>query len=778
LHWGNVLRAAHDIISGDLSVSPLRSQPQARLSMKTGGLITRTFLLSTACSVLAASAAGQQPTVGSDDVVRVNTELVQTDFMVFDKQGNFVDGLKRDQFALKIDGKSHDISFFDRIAAGSRSEEAQLAAARGASISDPRKGSAVPLDRGRIVLFFLDDLHLAPASVNQTRDLLKKFIDREMRQNDQAAIASVSGQIGFVQQVTDNKAVLRAAANRLRAQQSTTRSNEFPPMTEYQALKIQQHEIDLFEFFVDALIRQDPMLPRHTAEEMINARASQLVEEGSSYTTRTLATLKGFVDTTRSMPGRKIIFFVSDGFFLDQNSDNSDRLQRITAAAARSGVIIYSIDARGLAIGLPDASTSVAFDPSGRLSRGNMGELRASQDAMNALASDTGGRAFFNSNALSAAVTTALKETSVYYLLAWRPENEEQRNPKFRKIDLSVSGRPELVVRFRRGFGETGSDTATKVAKDSASAPASKAPNEQINAVLRAPYPTSALPVAIALNFLDTTQYGGTLTTSIKVGTSSLAVESQAGAPPTAVVDVAGLVLNDQGKSVSTFNKRFTIKITPNGAAIKPPDNVFYNHVALIKPGLYQVRVAAVDVKNESSGSAYQWIEVPDLQSKALSLSSLIVGERKTELELTQADPSSNEAAKPVEIRQVSLNVDHYFARSSYLRFLTFIYNATTSPVTALPPSDPSSGSVPTSVVKVAAPDLAVQVQVFRDNEPVITTPLHKINTEGQPDLQRVSYAADVMLNDLQPGAYVLQVTVIDRLAKASATQKLSFQVE
>jgi VWFA-related protein len=749
------------------------------LSMKTGGQITRIFLFSTVCSVLAISAAAQQPAGRSDDVVRVNTELVQTDFMVFDKQGNFVDGLKRDQFTLKIDGKPRDISFFDRIAAGSRNEEAQLAAARGASVSAPGKGLAVPLDRGRIVLFFLDDLHLSPSSVSQTRGLLKKFIDREMRQNDQAAIASVSGQLGFVQQVTDNKAVMLAAVDRLRVQQSTTRSSEYPPMSEYQALQIQQHDTDVFEFFVDALIKQEPMLPRHTAEEMISARASQLVEEGSSYTTRTLATLKGFVDTTRSMPGRKIIFFVSDGFFLDRNnSNNYDRLQLITAAAARSGVVIYSIDARGLATGLPDASMSVAADPSGRLTRASMGELRASQDAMNALASDTGGRAFFNSNALSAAVTTALKETSVYYLLAWRPENEEQRNPKFRKIDLSVSGRSELVVRFRRGFGETGSDTATKVAKDSGGAPASKAPNEQINAVLRAPYPTSSLPVAIALNFLDTTQYGGTLTTSIKVGTRSLAVESQAGASPTAVVDVAGLVLNDQGKSVSTFNKRFTIKITPNGAAIKPPDNVFYNHFALIKPGLYQVRVAAVDVKNETSGSAYQWIEIPDLQSKALTLSSLIVGERKSDSELAQVDPSSNESAKPAEIRQVSLNVDHYFARSSYLRFLTFIYNATTSPVTASAPGDPSGGSVPTSAVKVAAPDLAVQVQVFRDNEPVITTPLHKINTEGQPDLQRLSYAADVMLNDLQPGAYVLQVTVIDRLAKASATQKLSFQVE
>ncbi len=757
---------------GDLSVSPV-SKHTLSLTTMTTRLLTRIFLLAAACSALALAAFAQKPKTAGDDVVRVNTDLVQTDFMVFDKQGNFVDGLGKDQFVLKIEGKQRDIRFFDRIAAGSRNEEAQIAAARGASSSNVAKVAPVPLDRGRIILFFLDDLHLSHSSVNQARILLKQFIDREMRQNDQAAIASTSGQLGFVQQVTDNKAVMLAAVDRLRVQQSTTRSNEYPPMTEYQALLIQQHDTDVLDVLVDALIKDDPMLPRQTAAEMVNARASQLLVEASAATTRTLATLKGFIDTTASMPGRKIVFLLSDGFFLDRNnSDNAYRVQRITAAAARSGVVIYSIDARGLTSGLPDASTSVLADPSGRLQRAAMGELRASQDALNALAADTGGRAFFNTNALSGAVTTALKETSVYYLLAWRPENEEQRTAKFRKIELNVVGRPELVVRFRRGFGETTSDDSTEVSRDSSKPTALKNPGDEVTAVLRAPYPANSLPVSIALNFLDLAQYGNTLTTSVKVGTSSLSVSSETGAP-TAVVDIAGLVLNDQGKSVSSFNKRFTIKITPNGTTVQPPENILYSHFAVLKPGLYQVRIAAVDAKNGTSGSAYEWIEIPDLQSKSLALSSLIVGEGKTEADVEQPEPSSNESAKPAEIRQVSLNVDHRFPRTSYLRFLAFIYNAMTTSS-----EQPSNSSASVAARPAALPDLAVQVQVFRDNEPVITEPLHKINLEGQPDMQRVSYAADLRLNDLSPGRYVLQVTVIDRVARASATQKMSFQVD
>src|SRR5450432_1214790 len=87
----------------------------------------------------------------ADDVVRVNTQLVQTDVMVFDKQGRFVNGLKREDFELRIDGKPQAIQFFERISAGAANEEAQLAAARGATVSTTAKGlgAAVPLDRGR-----------------------------------------------------------------------------------------------------------------------------------------------------------------------------------------------------------------------------------------------------------------------------------------------------------------------------------------------------------------------------------------------------------------------------------------------------------------------------------------------------------------------------------------------------------------------------------------------------------------------------------------------------
>ena len=56
------------------------------------------------------------------EVIRTNTELVQTTITVLDKKGHFVEGLQREQFHLMVDGKPRPVEFFERVAAGSARE--------------------------------------------------------------------------------------------------------------------------------------------------------------------------------------------------------------------------------------------------------------------------------------------------------------------------------------------------------------------------------------------------------------------------------------------------------------------------------------------------------------------------------------------------------------------------------------------------------------------------------------------------------------------------------
>src|SRR6188474_1691887 len=124
---------------------------------RLNSLLLFVFLL-TVSSATPAQQTTPSPTPKSqDEVVRVYTELVQTDVMVFDKQGKFVNGLTADNFELRVDGKPRPIQAFEQITAGS-DEESQLAAARGANSVNLKR--PVPLDRGRIVFFYLDDFHM------------------------------------------------------------------------------------------------------------------------------------------------------------------------------------------------------------------------------------------------------------------------------------------------------------------------------------------------------------------------------------------------------------------------------------------------------------------------------------------------------------------------------------------------------------------------------------------------------------------------------------------
>jgi hypothetical protein len=138
------------------------------------------------------------------------------------------------------------------------------------------------------------------------------------------------------------------------------------------------------------------------------------------------------------------------------------------------------------------------------------------------------------------------------------------------------------------------------------------------------------------------------------------------------------------------------------------------------------------------------------LSDKRLALSSLLLAEQL-------ASPVAN-VSSPNDFSQTVLSVGHRFRHESTLRLLVFTYNSTTSPTDKIP-------------------DLAVQVQVIRDNQPVLTTSLRKIDASAAMDPGRIPYAADVSLSDLLPGSYVLQVSVIDRVAKQSATQQTHFEI-
>lgn len=694
----------------------------------------------------------------SDDVVRVNTNLVQTDVMVFDKDGKFVKGLKREDFELRVDGKPRDLSFFEQVQAGKIDEEAKLAAARGQSRTNKKteQPQTITLDRGRTVFFFVDDLHLSAESMIRMKKLIARFIDREIGQNDQAGVFTSSGQLGFLQQITDNKDVLNKAVNTLKYYQADVRDFDYPQMTVYQALLIDRNNKDVVDYFVEEMLKQNPGMRRDMAELIVRSRSRNLLQQSGRFVDVTLQTVRNLIKDSAPLPGRKLIFFITDGFILDNSfSDAFSSINQITTQAAKSHTVIYSIDARGLVSGFQDASSSAPVDPTGRLSRGSAGELTSTQDGLYALAKDTGGRAFINTNDAEPLIKKALEETSEYYLLAWSSDDELIRGEKFRKVEVKIIGRPDLTVKSRKGYLSNEKPEQEKtVSKNEKNSKSGKDPaTKELVDAIKSFVPLETLPITVTAFYDNNPQYGLVLSASIELQSDALTFEV-VNSVLTTKVDVIAVVVDVKGKTVQSIQDKWTI------TADKSIDELAYkgivnSFVAKVSPGLYQIRIALRELKSGKVGNASTWIEVPDLKSGKLVVGSLFVAERRTDEKQKTVDDKKDSVEQ-----NTFANISRRFTNTSYLRFFTNIYNAMLSKT------------------PVSTPDVALQVQIFRDDVPVTTTELLKLQTKGVQDYSQIPYGAEVSLHGMPVGRYVLQLTAIDRIAKTSAVQRINFTIE
>ena len=695
-------------------------------------------------TVLAQRPATQTP---DDDVLRTNIDLVQTTITVVDKKGKFVEGLGRDDFELLIDGKARPINFFERVTSGS-DREGELSQRKQPQASVPGYSTV----RGRTVIFFLDDYHLSLSSLNATRQMVNHFLDTEMSGKDSVAIASAGGQIGFLQQFTNNTEVLQAALGRVKVQASEQRSFGMgnTPMSEFTALTIDNkpdsRQNNVMAVYVEECLKQTGPRSgdrrtmytlRLNCEGLVKANARNVLMQAGKATDRMYHSLENLMRSSARMPGRKIVFFVSDGFLTQGGpfaTGLSNRVRQITDVAQRAGVVIYSIDARGLISGTLDATNNLVPDANGRMAAMATTEILATQDALNALAEDSGGRALRNQNYFDTWVEKVLDETSNYYVLAWRPSTEEEKGSKFRNVKITIAGRPELTVRAPRGYvdgpqpAETTRDTSGEKAKS------------ELQNALADFYPSSSLKTVLSLTHLDTPANGPILTSSFQIAARSLDYGADGQQP--ANVKLAGVVLNDKGKIATSFQTQLNVK--PVRSATTDSSGVVYSHRDPLAPGIYQVRMAARDERSGRVGSAMQWIVIPDLSKGQLTLSTLLINGKVL-------DNASNKEST----EQVQLSVDHNFSRSDHLGYWIFVYNAKRD--------------------ATGATKLLAETEVLRDGK-VVLTASQKLNNDS-PDRQRIPYGADLALKSLTPGSYDLKVKITDAVGGTSATQSTNFVV-
>jgi VWFA-related protein len=727
-----------------------------------------------------------------EPLLRIETELVQIDAVVTDKQGQLARDLKRADFELFDDGKKQEITHF---AIGTAAQPARwLAVDKKPAEKSPADSAPVEIRAGRFIVIAVDDFHLAPENLIIAKRTLNRFINNQMVAGDQVAIATTSGNIGMFQQFTEERDVLERAVNRLNVQQRTgASSSDIPRITDYQAELIDIGDQDALELAVQEIMRSEPMpspppaagrggrggfnpgaldggMPqRERAVQQAQSKARAIVAQNAHYTRATLSNLEGVIRNLRNMAGRKILVLLSDGFYLGGKSASQIYdMRRIIDAATRAGVVIYSIDARGLIAMPPGGGASDSFGGDdvnlpGARSRVEMSGLQAKLDGLNALAQDTGGTLFKNSNDLSLGLQRVLDVNETYYVLAYEPSTP-YRDGRFHKIEVRIAGRPELTVRTRKGYFAPSEKTG---AADNTGALAEKPPDKrkekspekiaqqeklekekEMREGLGSLVPLREIPVEMAVDFLEISQGSSGALVNLHVDASQLTLRLLNGTHQSAL-DVLMALFDEKGKAAASFVERISVNIRPERLETALKNGFSYRRLMPLKPGFYQARVAIREEGSARMGSASKWVEVSDIGKKQLTLSGVL-------LSAGREDQNDLQLANSAYIPQPS-SATRRFKKDGAVDFMVFAYNAKVEKNTA---------------------DLVIQSQVFSGSKLVYASPIAKMTIPESADLRRVPYAARVSLDQFNSGPYELRVVVIDRLTKATAFRRVYFTVE
>lgn len=691
-----------------------------------------------------------------EEVVRINTSLVQTDVSVFDRKGNPVTDLQQGDFVVKVDGAVQPLSFFERVTGGGAPLESATVTTDAASTGNaPPSISAVS---ERVVTFYVDDLHLTPLTVARSRQVLGNFIDKQMTPGTQGLIFAASGSVGFLAQPTSDKATLKAAARRINYQSRSSFTNDRPVMSEVQAMLIDRGDREALAYQIQQTNLQGGF--GGTAEQYVRNRARTIRRQAAQLSTQIIRNLEAVIRSRPFSTTRQIVFFISNGFAIDNSESDIIRyLRRVTDQAARRNVVIYTLDARGLTSGGFDASSDVVSDIANITSAtapsyNVTGEINLSQEVLRTLAEDTGGRAMLNNNSLESMVANVINETRSYYLLGWRPIviDETTGEPKFRRVEVDVKGRSGLKVRARRGYFNRPSTDAPAANATATNTKADANKPVTLNSALNSSEVRRDIPFALYTAFTNDTS-GSTLTAAVELTSESVNFDDTAkNADRQATINLACVVFDDAGKPVYSTGR--DVQLTrPTGDSSRPA-SVTTNFVAPItKPGLYQFRVAARDAQSGRVGTAFQWTEVPEIKPRRLALSSLLIAESASATRATATTKSISNTDTPD-----TLNIARRFRRSSRMLLQLFIYNAAAD-----------AG---------AAADVTLELQVKRDQKVVLGAPAHSVTLAAASDASRIPYAAAIPLRGLAPGAYSLLAIAVDRRTRSTVTQEISFTVE
>ncbi|HSB11973.1 MAG TPA: VWA domain-containing protein [Blastocatellia bacterium] len=569
-------------------------------------------------------AQDQKKKTDQDWTVELKTVLVELRATVTDRQGRLVEGLKKEDFELLEKGRSQTISFFSEQRVGPMSISQRVNLANVAP--PPRETPVRPRDPSRSLTLFVDTLHLSNENVLRVKQSLKKMIVEQITDEDAVMLVTSSGVEGIPARFVRDRSVLSHYIDRISAWGSPKASYFSPAL----AADVKRESQDAIEIAIKLLEAEESlnteMMSAQGLKQMVLGRALEVLSSASFRRTSLLGTFKAAAELMSRAPGQRVMFFFSDGFSLIDSRGNTETqdLRAAISKAVRAGVVVYSINTRGLE---PPVETDSArprltintqgggFDAAllGRVQSYASTSEKESRDGMNALASDTGGSAFFRTNDMNWAVRKSIEDNRIYYALAYYPSNEGEG---FRDLSLKVKGHPEYQVRTQKGY--LASDLGAK-AKTLA-----RTPQQRLFQALAQPLPETGLNVNAWAHHLEVDADKAQVSIQVEIDGSNLNYREKDNRGSLAI-DVAGCVYDRTGRLVNSFIEKIAGSVPLENLENARHSGFVYAKRLELKPGYYQVRVGAIEPESELIGTAVSWVDVPDLSKGKPALSSILL---------------------------------------------------------------------------------------------------------------------------------------------------------
>jgi hypothetical protein len=424
-------------------------------------------------------------------------------------------------------------------------------------------------------------------------------------------------------------------------------------------------------------------------------------------------------------------------------------------AAIKAGVSFWPIDARGL----------VAMAPMGDASQGSPGNqgmytgaaamavatnLERSQDTLYALAGDTGGKAFLDSNDLGRGIVLAQQAISDYYILGYYTTNAEP-NGKFRRIKVSLPQNTDVKLSYREGYyAEKKFKTFNTVDKE-----------RQLEEALMLEDPITELTIAMEIDYFQINRAEYFVPIMVKIPGRELALAKRRGADYTRIDFIGEIKDLIGGTTVTNIRDSVDKKLSDQTAAELAKRPIAYSTGFTVLPGKYKIKFLARDNETGRIGTYETTFVIPNLnkEEQRIPISSVVLGGQRVDAKdvlydaIKAKDRAKEEAVDPLvqDGKKLIPSVTRVFSTGHeiYVYFQAYKQQV-------------ASGDPQVATTSTPQTPFFSYVTLYQEGKKIFETQLKSITPNPASRFAVMPMSFDIDVDKLPRGSYDCQITVLD----------------